>query len=348
MLFKRKHFLCALFCGVVFVMIASRAIQKNNILSATLTEPRATSRGVPRSAANQTPVPWHTTASSPNRICGCPSCIADMEVSEWFAKHYDPKQKPFLTDKKSSMKDLALEWWLALQGSTGEHTIYSVVQKMFQFIPPPAINVKPSPTQCRKCAVVGNSGNLLGSQYGSLIDSHNNVIRMNKAITVGFEADVGNRTTHHFMYPESAVDIAHGVHLVLLPFKLLDIQWVASALSTGEIKRTYMRVKDRVNADKDKVIVVNPAFFMYTHYNWTERHGRYPSTGMVAIVFALHVCDEVSVFGYGANKQGSWHHYWENNKYGGAFRRTGVHNAEFETEVIQRLEKEGKISLHQR
>lgn len=59
---------------------------------------------------------------------------------------------------------------------------------------------------------------------------------MNKATTAGFEADVGNRTTHHFMYPESAVDIGPGVHLVLLPFKLRDLQWVASALSTGEIK----------------------------------------------------------------------------------------------------------------
>lgn len=83
-----------------------------------------------------------------------------------------------------------------------------------------------------------------------------------------------------------------------------------------------MRVKNRVEADKDKVsvnnaeacksinrllsltvppvcavqvIVVNPAFFKYTHDNWTEHHGRYPSTGIVAIIFALHLCDEVCI-----------------------------------------------------
>lgn len=60
--------------------------------------------------------------------------------------------------------------------------------------------------------------------------------RMNKAVTGGFEEDVGNRTTHHFMYPESAIDLRPGVHLVLLPFKLKDMQWLSSALSTGEIK----------------------------------------------------------------------------------------------------------------
>lgn len=103
---------------------------------------------------------------------------------------------------------------------------------------------------------------------------------MNKAITKGFENDVGNRTTHHFLYPESAVDVAPGVSLVLLPFKLRDLEWLASALSTGTVKmynaqradswsagggtraasltsvcvfRTYMRVKERVEADKDKV-----------------------------------------------------------------------------------------------
>uniref|UniRef100_A0A4W5JXJ2 CMP-N-acetylneuraminate-beta-galactosamide-alpha-2,3-sialyltransferase 2 n=1 Tax=Hucho hucho TaxID=62062 RepID=A0A4W5JXJ2_9TELE len=328
MLFKRKLCLFSLFGGILFVMIT---IQKINILS--MTGP----------AVNRI---WATP--SPDRICECPSCIADMKVSAWFAQHYDPQQQPFLTDRDNNMDPLALKWWLALQRSTDERTIYEVIQKMFQVIAPPARDVQPKQAQCRKCAVVGNSGNLLGSQYGALIDSHNSVIRMNKATTSGFEADVGNRTTHHFMYPESAVDIGPGVHLVLLPFKLSDLQWVASALSTGEIKTTYMRVKDRVQADKDKVIVINPAFFKYTHDRWTERHGRYPSTGMLAIIFALHICDEVSVFGYGADQHGNWHHYWEENKYGGAFRKTRVHHADFEAEVIQKLDTEGKIKLHRR
>lgn len=61
-------------------------------------------------------------------------------------------------------------------------------------------------------------------------------LRMNKAVTRGFEEDVGNRTTHHFLYPESAVDVEHGVSLVLLPFKLRDIEWLTSALSTGQVK----------------------------------------------------------------------------------------------------------------
>ena len=61
--------------------------------------------------------------------------------------------------------------------------------------------------------------------------------RMNRAKTAGFEMDVGTRTTHHFMYPESAMNLWPGVHLVLVPFKPLDLKWVTSAFSTGELSQ---------------------------------------------------------------------------------------------------------------
>ncbi|XP_035990634.1 ST3 beta-galactoside alpha-2,3-sialyltransferase 8 [Fundulus heteroclitus] len=278
--------------------------------------------------------------------CGCSkSCVSDLKASAWFSEHYKPDQQPILRAKNNFDPD-ELAWWLGLQRSGSGQTLEEVMAKMFEVISPPTVDTRPVPTRCRKCAVVGNSGNLQGSGHGRLIDSHSFIIRMNKAVTRGFERDVGNRTTHHFMYPESAVDVRHGVSLVLLPFKLRDLEWLTSALSTGHIKMTYMRVKNKVEADKDKVLVVNPVFFKYVHDHWTEHHGRYPSTGMLAIIFALHTCDQVSVFGYGADKQGNWHHYWEENRYAGAFRKTGVHSADFETEVIHTLAKEGKIKLY--
>lgn len=42
-----------------------------------------------------------------------------------------------------------------------------------------------------------------------------------------------------------------------------------------------------------QILVVNPVFFKYVNDHWTEHHGRYPSTGMLAIIFALHICDQV-------------------------------------------------------
>ncbi|XP_015239274.1 PREDICTED: CMP-N-acetylneuraminate-beta-galactosamide-alpha-2,3-sialyltransferase 2 [Cyprinodon variegatus] len=168
---------------------------------------------------------------------------------------------------------------------------------------------------------------------------------INLAPTVGYEDDAGSHTTHHFMYPESAKNLAANVSFVLVPFKTLDLVWITSALSTGQIRFTYAPVKQFLRVDKDKVQIFNPAFFKYIHDHWTRHHGRYPSTGMLVLFFALHVCDEVNVFGFGADSRGNWHHYWEQNRYSGEFRKTGVHDADYEAQIIQQLAKAGKIKV---
>ncbi|XP_049438606.1 ST3 beta-galactoside alpha-2,3-sialyltransferase 8 [Epinephelus fuscoguttatus] len=373
MLLRRKLCVALVIAAILFLMFASQGIQRRHFLPLSLALPISWATPTSRKTvvepsappADPTPDPPRTPRPRPiepeeededepaeesqrePRSCGCTkSCISDLGGSEWFSKRYDPKQQPVLRDTNNNFDPEALKWWLSLQRSGNDQTLEQVMSELFKVVSPPTVDFRPLPTHCRSCAVVGNSGNLRQSGNGNLIDSHNSIIRMNKAVTRGFEKDVGNRTTHHFLYPESAVDIDHGVSLVLLPFKLRDLEWLTSALSTGEIKMTYMRVKERVQADKDKVLVVNPVFFKYAHDRWTEGHGRYPSTGMLALIFALHTCDQVSVFGYGADQQGNWHHYWEENRYAGAFRKTGVHSADFETEIIHQLAKEGKITLH--
>lgn len=287
-----------------------------------------------------------TVPTESPRACSCTKCISEKGVSAWFDKRFNSSAQPLLTAKDDNLPQPALSWWLALQQSHIDVKVNEVVAEVFAVLPGTDQDRTGDPSQCRRCAVVGNSGNLRGSIYGNLIDSHDVVMRMNKAVTSGFESDVGRKTTHHFMYPESAIDLPADVHLVLVPFKTLDLQWIASALSTGQITKTYMEVKQFIKADKDKVMVISPAFLKYVNDKWTEHHGRYPSTGMLAVIFALHTCDEVSVFGYGADVNGNWHHYWEENKYASAFRKTGVHSADFETETLRKLAEEGKIRLY--
>lgn len=48
---------------------------------------------------------------------------------------------------------------------------------------------------CHSCAVVSSSGQMLGSGLGAQIDGAECVLRMNQAPTVGFEEDVGQRST---------------------------------------------------------------------------------------------------------------------------------------------------------
>lgn len=63
-------------------------------------------------------------------------------------------------------------------------------------------------------------------------------------------------------------------------------------------------------------------------------------------VFSLSPGWQVNVFGFGADGHGNWHHYWENNRYAGEFRKTGVHDADFEAHIVDILEKTNKISVY--
>ncbi len=55
--------------------------------------------------------------------------------------------------------------------------------------------------------------------------------------TKGYENDVGSKTTHRFIYPESATDVDNSTYLVLSPFKILDLEWLISAFTTKNITR---------------------------------------------------------------------------------------------------------------
>uniref|UniRef100_A0A671M1Y3 CMP-N-acetylneuraminate-beta-galactosamide-alpha-2,3-sialyltransferase 2 n=1 Tax=Sinocyclocheilus anshuiensis TaxID=1608454 RepID=A0A671M1Y3_9TELE len=235
--------------------------------------------------------------------CACHICVADRGNSNWFSEQYDPNVPILLNSVNSVLSTNVSRWW----------KVRNIT--LFPLFPDKEHYSDAGPDRCRTCAVVGNSGNLLGSNYGPLIDFHDFVMRINKGPTEGYEKDVGSKTTHRIVYPESAMDLDNSTHLVLLPVKILDIQWLVSAFTTKNITQTYTKVPSTIKANKDKVMILHPEFIRYVYDNWTEGHGLYPSTGFLTLIFALHVCDEVNMFG-------------------------------FENETINRLQQENKILIH--
>lgn len=94
-----------------------------------------------------------------------------------------------------------------------------------------------------------------------------------------------------------------------------------------------------------QILIYHPAFIKYVFDRWLQGHGRYPSTGILSVIFSLHICDEVDLYGFGADSKGNWHHYWENNPSAGAFRKTGVHDGDFESNVTTILASINKIRI---
>ncbi|XP_034068734.1 CMP-N-acetylneuraminate-beta-galactosamide-alpha-2,3-sialyltransferase 1-like [Gymnodraco acuticeps] len=278
-------------------------------------------------------------------LCACQRCMTELEDDPWFSERFNQSFSPLMSRENSLLSDETFKWWQWLQSERQPANFTEVVDELFQVIPGEILYMDARPERCRTCSVVGNSGNLKGSRYGNLIDSSDFIIRMNQGPTSGFEEDVGSRTTHHVMYPESAIDLENNTCLVLVPFKTLDLQWIISALTTGTIKHTYTAVTSRIKANKDKVLIYSPTFLKYVYESWLEGHGRYPSTGFLSLLLALHICDEVNVFGFGADQYGNWHHYWEENHLAGAFRHTGVHDGDYEYNVTMLLADKHKIQM---
>uniref|UniRef100_A0A668VGA1 CMP-N-acetylneuraminate-beta-galactosamide-alpha-2,3-sialyltransferase 1 n=1 Tax=Oreochromis aureus TaxID=47969 RepID=A0A668VGA1_OREAU len=263
-------------------------------------------------------------------VCACNKCL--MEHDQWLSERTKESPEPFLSPTNNISED-TFNWW---KYDRRNFAFYNkIVDKVFQIFPTKVNFTRSSPDLCRTCAVVGNSGNLNGSHYGPLIDFHDIVIRINRAPTKGFERDVGNKTTYHVMYPNSFRNLDNTTHLLFFPFKIYDLQWLIRFFT------------QRIDSDYDMLLSKNSTFFnsfmKYVHQIWLKQKGRYPSTGFITLVLSLHMCDEVSVFGFGADKNGNWNHYYEplRNKR----LRTGQHPGKLEYQFIVKLHEQQKINF---
>uniref|UniRef100_A0A8C7FEW0 Uncharacterized protein n=1 Tax=Oncorhynchus kisutch TaxID=8019 RepID=A0A8C7FEW0_ONCKI len=243
--------------------------------------------------------------------CACIKCMTQPDDDLWFQKRFIRSIKPFLTRENKKVNEDTRAWWRKWQDDRSTATFREVVEHLFQVLPDDNLYMDAGPERCRTCAVVGNSGNLKGS-----------------------------RTTHQVMYPESAIDLDNTTRFLLIPFKTLDLQWLPGAITNGSnITYSYLPLRPKIKANKDLVLVLNPAFMKYVHQVWLDNQAKYPSTGFMALILAIHICDEVNVYGFGKDKDGHWHHYWEalTNKW----LKIGIHDGNYEYNVVMKLS--GKI-----
>lgn len=261
----------------------------------------------------------------------------------WFSERFNASYHPLMSVSSSVLSENTYKWWKGLQNSQEQSKYTELVKKLFKIIPDQEYYRDEGPDRCRACSVVGNSGNLKNSHYGPLIDASDFVFRINRGPTKGFEGDVGSKTTHRIIYPESAVDVDNSTHLVLFAFKTLDLEWLSSVFTTHHVKKTYTTVKTSIKANTSLVMVVNPSFMQYVHEAWLKKHGMYPSTGFMTVVLALHICDQVRVFGFGANQRGDWDHYFERTPK--AFK-TGGHEGSFEYMTIKELDQRQRVEMY--
>jgi hypothetical protein len=238
----------------------------------------------------------------------------------------------FFEPRDAWVSDEVFDWWGSLVDPEGLNR--DGAERMFSRMSDES-PVFPDPHERQICAVVGASGNLLGSGYGSLIDAHDLVFRVNRAPRGFYSRDVGRRTTHHVAWPTNLHPELADRRAVLL--------WNPLTLHTPDLfDRMLSIAEEEMGWDLARVRIIHPEFVKYLHEDWMKEQGQFPSTGLLAMMLAAHVCDEVNVFGFGADARGRWDRYYEDDP----AIPTDLHPADFEGEFRREMEANGILKVY--
>ncbi|XP_040277516.1 CMP-N-acetylneuraminate-poly-alpha-2,8-sialyltransferase [Bufo gargarizans] len=220
-----------------------------------------------------------------------------------------------------------------------------------------------SPMKSRRfqtCAVVGNSGILLGSGCGKEIDSHDFVIRCNLAPVVEFAADVGTKSDFITMNP-SVVQRAFGgfrnesdrakfVHrLSMLNDSVL---WIPAFMVKGGEKHVEW-VNALILKNKLRVRTAYPSLRLIHavrgYWITNKVQIKRPSTGLLMYTLATRFCDEIHLYGFWPFPKDVYgnlvkYHYYDELKYK-YFSNAGPHRMPLEFKTLNLLHNKGALKL---
>lgn len=152
------------------------------------------------------------------------------------------------------------------------------------------------------CALVGNSGSVLGTKWGAEIDGHDAVMRVNYAPIDKWGADVGSKTTYDFSNRENARRLAQS-RVALRDSKIIFFE----VSSPTNRKRIFEPLVTKYK-DAD-VHFVHPSFVERARVLWsavkrelevqrrTKFHDK-PMSGWFSVLFMLQTCQSLDVYGF--------------------------------------------------
>ncbi|XP_075660571.1 sialyltransferase-like protein 2 isoform X2 [Castanea sativa] len=176
------------------------------------------------------------------------------------------------------------------------------------------------PRQFGRCAVIGNSGDLLKTKFGREIDSYDVVIRENGAPVQNYSDYVGKKSTFRLLNRGSA--------------KALD-----KVVELDERRKEVLIVKTTIHDIMNKMIrevpIKNPVYLMLGGSFGSAAKG----TGLKALEFALSICESVDMYGFTVDPgYKEWTRYFSESRQG----HTPLHGRAY----YQMMECLGLIKIH--
>ncbi|XP_038048522.1 beta-galactoside alpha-2,6-sialyltransferase 2-like [Patiria miniata] len=165
---------------------------------------------------------------------------------------------------------------------------------------------------CGRCSVVSSSGHLINQSRGRDIDSAQCVLRMNSAPTVGYEDDVGARTTvrvigHvNLLVLNSSREYQHEIFVnrtsradkIVIPW-LHSIRLNKETNLYYKIAQNFSKTFPEVEfyfLTPEKSKMAEEIFKSETGLT-TREANTWLTTGWMTLLFAIDVCDEIDIYG---------------------------------------------------
>lgn len=188
--------------------------------------------------------------------------------------------------------------------------------------------------------IVGSSDSMLEKELGEKIDTFDEVIRFNRAPTIGFEKHVGSKTTHRFCNTHVAVnDFIKGQDMEFLPS--LRNQTIIT-----DRKQNPKKFNSIFHTSCKNIVLDRGVEFKKTIDSLGEEieiskyKGNQPSVGLGAICYYINQGFKPTIYGFHIHSNDgtkSPHYWWEKKGVG------GFHNFSFERNMIRRLIQSGFI-----
>lgn len=176
------------------------------------------------------------------------------------------------------------------------------------------------PRQFDRCAVIGNSGDLLKTRFGKEIDNYDVVIRENGAPIQNYTDYVGKKSSFRLLNRGSA--------------KALD-----KVVELDETRKEVLIVKTTIHDIMSKMIrelpIKNPVYLMLGASFGSAAKG----TGLKALEFALSICESVDMYGFTVDPgYKEWTRYFSESRKG----HTPLHGRAY----YQMMECLGLVKIH--
>uniref|UniRef100_UPI00398E8142 beta-galactoside alpha-2,6-sialyltransferase 1-like n=1 Tax=Pristiophorus japonicus TaxID=55135 RepID=UPI00398E8142 len=218
----------------------------------------------------------------------------------------------------------------------------------------------------KMCAVVASAGSILRSKLGVEIDAHDAVLRFNGAPTIGFESDVGRRTTIRLVNSQVLARQDHKFHSNNLYRTGTLLVWDPAPYSANLTEwfnhpdynffESYK--KYRGNNPSQPFYILNPKMqwqlWNILQENTAEDIQRNPpSSGLMGILLMMTICDQTDVYEFLPSKRRTdLCHYYEKFQ-DQACTMGAYHPLMFEKNLVKRINRgsdkeiysQGKVTL---